>query len=292
MLKLAKISLMVTLAFNCHFPAARAEGPRLASPHFDRVVWIVLENASYKSALQQPFLKGLTAHGVLLANMTAEIHPSQGNYLAMVSGDTFHVTSDQPISITASHLGDLLESHGRSWINYAEQYPGNCFLGSGAGLYARKHVPFLSFVNIQTNPQRCAHVVNSVQFDRDLQSGQLPDFSMYTPDLNHDGHNAGIAAADQWLFYRMGPLLSQSALMQRTLFVITFDEDDLFSGNHIYSLLIGAGLPNGAVVNQPTSHYSLLRLIEDEWGLGTLGRGDLRAAPMTGLWSSARSPTP
>jgi hypothetical protein len=41
----------------------------------------------------------------------------------------------------------------------------------------------------------------------------------------------------------------------------------------------------GAQCAAPTSHYSLLKLIEEAFSLGNLGRGDARAAAITGIWT-------
>ena len=89
--------------------------------------------------------------------------------------DFVHVLwNGQIIKSGGKELALELEEKGYDWRVYAEGFPGNCFLGASRGKYARKHVPFLSFQNVQSNPARCAKVVEARQFDSDIAAGQLP----------------------------------------------------------------------------------------------------------------------
>jgi len=121
--------------------------------------------------------------GALFTNFKAATHPSQGNYVAMISGSTFGILSDKNIDLNERHIGDLLEESHRDWKIYAEGYPGHCYTEKTSGNYARKHVPFLSFTNVTANPSRCAKIVEGQLFFSDFESGNLKDFSMYIPNL-------------------------------------------------------------------------------------------------------------
>ena len=245
---------------------------------------VVLENTNYDAALRQPFLGSLARRGALLTHFTAEAHPSQPNYIALVSGSTFGVNSDGNVSLDQRHVGDLLEAKGLHWKVYAEGYPGNCFLGAAAGAYVRKHVPFLSFKNVQNDPSRCSSIVNASQLTIDVRDGTLADYSLYVPDQMNDGHDTGVAYADRWLSARFGPLLQDPRFTKGLLFVVTFDEskDDIFSGNRVATILLGNAVAPGTTLDARYDHNSLLRLAEDVLGLGSLGRGDARAAVITG----------
>ena len=48
---------------------------------------------------------------------------------------------------------------------------------------------------------------------------------------------------------------------------MTFDEDDGKSGNHIPTLVVGPGVSPGMVSDARFDHYSLLRSVEDMFGL-------------------------
>ncbi|MDE2236770.1 MAG: acid phosphatase, partial [Elusimicrobia bacterium] len=236
-----------------------------------------------------PFLTRLAKDGALLRQYYAVAHPSQPNYLALVSGSTHDVFSDDNVTLDGAQLGDLLEKAGKSWRVYAEGYPGGCFLGARRGRYVRKHVPFLSFREVQQDPARCARIVDGARFFSDLAAGSLPDYSLFIPDLDDDGHDTGVSFADRWLAKAFGPLLPHWPA--DTLLIVTFDEDDYGGDNQVYTALYGSIVRPGAVSLERYNHYSLLRTMEDGLGVGTLGAKDEAASPIAGVWATP-SPQP
>ena len=254
-------------------------------PQFKRVVTVVFENASYTEALSQAYFKSIANSGALFTQFFAETHPSQANYIAMIAGDTLGVWGDAPVNLNGNHIGNLLEAKGLTWKTYAEDLPSNCFLDKSQNKYARKHVPFLSFTNVQKFPNECAKVVEGAQFFIDQKANALPNYSLYIPNLNHDGHDTNADEASKWFSDAFNALLSDSQFMKDTLFVVTFDESDHYAGpNQIYTVLLGANITPGAIVDVKTSHYSILKMIEDQFLLGNLGRKDADAIPITGIW--------
>jgi acid phosphatase len=248
-----------------------------------RVFVVVLENENYDNAIVQPELASLASRGALLGSYYAITHPSQPNYLALVGGATF-VTGSNPVSLPYTHLGDLLEARGLNWKTYAEGYPGGCFLGAATGAYVRRHVPFLNFTDVQNDPARCTRVVPSAQLDLDVGRGELPDFALYVPDLNHDGHDTGVAFADAWMRTRFEPLLANPAFTNGLLFIVLFDEGRPTGANRIYCAFLGAGVRRGSVSFTPYDHYDLLRTIEEIFKTGTLGRMDDAAKVIGDVW--------
>jgi len=253
-------------------------------PSIRHVIVIVLENEQRANVEKQPYFAELMKRGASLQNYTAITHPSRPNYIAMIAGSTFAVHNDRPVTLDKRHLGDLLEARGLTWKVYAENYPGNCFLGDKApSNYVRRHVGFLDFANVQKNAARCANVVDAAQLDRDAAAGTLPSFALFVPNNNDNGHDTGVAFANKWLRGRLDPLLKDPAFAS-TLFVVTFDEDDKRAGNHIYTVLLGAGVRVGATSSVAYSHYSLLRTIEEIFGTGDLGRNDAAAKVIADVW--------
>jgi phospholipase C len=245
---------------------------------------VVLENENESNAIDQPFMKSLAARGAYLESYTAITHPSQPNYIAMTAGDLHGVKDNENVDLDVRHLGDLLEAKGLSWKVYAEGYPGNCRLDARIGSYARKHVPFISFESVQEDPARCAKIVDASRLYDDLAAGALPDYSLFIPDMNNDGHDTGVEFADRWLGATFRPLLEDPRFMKDMLFVVTFDESRLGGGNRIYTAFYGDAVVAGSVSEYPWNHYSLLRTIEEAFDLGTLGLNDQSAAPISGIW--------
>jgi acid phosphatase len=258
-------------------------------PPFQKVMIVIFENTDYEHALAKPFFGKLAKEGALLTGYYGVAHPSQPNYVAMVAGDTLDIDSDSNIDLDAVNLADRLDAKKKTWKIYADDYPGGCFLKARSGKYARKHVPLLSFTDVTGDPARCANIVDSSQLAADAKAGALPDFSMYIPNLNHDGHDTGPEFADKWYAQTFGPLIEDPAFMRGLLIVTTFDEDEDAGGdNRVYTSLYGAGVLRGAVSAIRYDHYSLTRLIEDAFGLSTLGRKDATASPIEDVWQTAR----
>ena len=266
------------------FIASYANAEALAGSKFKKVLIIVLENTDYEKALKQPYLQSLTTQGALLQNMNGMVHPSQGNYIAMVGGDTLQVKNDNPVDLSQSNVADLLEPAGLSWKAYVENFPGNCFTGATNGRYARKHNPFISFTNISQNPQRCANIKDSRAFDQDAQSGNLPNFAIYSPNLDDDGHDTGAPYSSNWLQKTFAARFADPNFMKDLLVMITFDESGSKPGNHIYTVLLGDSVIPGSKSNQALNHVSLLKTVEVELNLGDLGRLDQSAETIQGIW--------
>jgi hypothetical protein len=271
---------VVFASFSVAFATTGSPRP----PSFQKVFVIVLENSAAESTLRQPYLKSLLRRGAYLNNFFAITHPSQPNYIAMTSGDAYGITGNKPVDLDVKHIGDLLEARNKTWRQYASGFPGNCFVGEARLRYARKHVPFLSYTNVQRDPLRCANIVDASQLDRDIEAGTLANYSLYIPDIDDDGHHTSVGYADNWLRKTFDSKFKDSRFMKDMLVVITFDEDDGAHGNHVYTLLLGDSVRAGARADSRYDFYSLLRTIEDAFELGTLGRQDAKAAPITGIW--------
>ncbi len=260
--------------------------PTKPPPRFKKVIYVIFENAAVASVMKNPIFKDLADKNVFLSNVYATGRPSQPNYLAMVAGDFFGVNSNSNIDLNYTHIGDLLEAKGMDWRAVAEDYPGNCFTGASSGKYTRKHAPFISFNNVRTNPARCAKITNDSTFLKDWKDGKLPAFTFYSPHMDNDGHDSSIDFAADWF---KGAFLDEiqktPSMLADTLLIVTYDEGAHFGANQVYTVLLGAGAKAGLKVTDQLSHYSLLKMIEDEWGLGNLGRNDKTAAPIQNIFN-------
>lgn len=193
------------------------------------------------------------------------------------------VGGDSNQDVEGDNLVDLLETQNISWKAYEEDYPVDqgCFAGDSHGKYRRKHNPFVSFDNIRNNASRCGNIVNADQLWTDIESEVLPRFIFYTPDISNDGHDTGLAEGASWAYKFVNRLLDYQVMRDETLIVLTYDEGLLVGENKIFTLLIGPQVPAGRMDNTRYTHYSLLRTIEENYGLGTLGRSDKDANTFT-----------
>jgi len=230
-----------------------------------------------------PYLKKLAGEGVLLTNYYAITHPSQPNYISQVYGSHLDIQDDNVHDIEGKSLVDLLEAKNISWKTYQEHYPGGCFADEGTAdnVYKRKHNPFLMMTSV-LKTELCKKVVDDKQLDIDMAANAVPQVVYYTPDMNHDGHDTDVQFAADWLESFLTPRRNVPALADGTLFFVTFDEQEDYGGdNKVYTVLFGQPVSKRAGTRDPRhySHYSLLRTIEENWDLGTLGRNDTISSP-------------
>ncbi len=155
---------------------------------------------------------------------------------------------------------------------------------------------------------RCdAHIVNLGRLQADLQSLQTTaNYNFITPNLCNDGHDpqcidgaaGGLPAANQFLQKWVPLITSSAAFRQDGLLVVTFDETDMVGaegstaccgeqplasatrfppglngpgGGRIGAVLVSPFIKPGTLTSQSYNHYSLLRSVEDFFGLEHLG---------------------
>jgi acid phosphatase len=248
-------------------------------PNFDHVYWIVFENEEASSIVgssDAPYFNQLISQGGLATNFTAETHPSQPNYIAMFSGSTQGVTDDSVHDLSGQNVADQIEAAGKTWMTFAENYPGGCYTGASAsggadgdGTYVRRHVPAMSFTNITQSSTRCANVTDFSHFDP-----AAADFEMIVPNLCHDMHDCSVATGDSWLQNWLATNILNTATWQNTdsAIFITFDEGttNVGGGGVIPTIVLSKHTAAGFTSNIAHNHYSLLRTLQDAWGLGCL----------------------
>jgi len=247
-----------------------------AAPGAGHVLLLVLENHSFGQIIgspDAPYLNRLANQYGLAVNYQAVSHPSLPNYLALTGGSAFGITSDcTSCSVSAQNLADQLEARGLTWKAYLDGMPSACFTGASSGEYAKKHNPFLYYTDIASDPTRCQRsIVPLATLSQDIAAGTLPNFSFVAPDQCHDMHSCSVAEGDAWLGSFLPGVLGSPAFQAGGTIFITFDEGT-HSDNHVATLVIGPHVRGGGQFAASYDHYSLLRTVEDLFGLDHLGR--------------------
>ncbi len=245
-------------------------------------------------------------------------------------------------------LPDQLDARRLSWKGYMEDMgndesrePDRCGAPtnpSGVGFrdgtqsatakdqYAARHNPFVYFHSILDSPRCVQNVVPLPQLSIDLRSARTtPAFSLITPNLCHDGHDApcadgepgGLKSVDVFLRTWVPRITASPAFRGGGLLIITADEAENNDssaccnersgyntplaggggvvagspgpgGGRIGTLVIGRCVVAGSRNPTPYNHYALLRSLEDLFGITTGGsdrRGHLGYAGQPGLRS-------
>ena len=172
--------------------------------------------------------------------------------------------------------------------------------------YAARHDGFTFFRSVTGNQAYCdAHILSFRPLPGDLASARTtPAFSFVVPDLCNDGHDApcvtgapgGLAQADAFLAQWVPKIMAAPAYRDGGLIVVTFDEGSDAAaccgetsgispghpnvpepgkngpgGGRIGAVLLSPLIRPGTVSTVEYNHYSLLRTVEDIFGLPHLG---------------------
>jgi Phosphoesterase family len=100
-----------------------------------------------------------------------------------------------------------------------------------------------------------------------------------TPNMQNDGHDTTVDYAGNWSRSFITPLLNNTKFMNKTLLILTFDENETYTiKNNVWAILLGDVIPpslRGTTDDTVYTHYSNLATIQNNWGLYHLGRGDV-----------------
>src|SRR5262249_16848195 len=135
----------------------------------------------------------LRKEGANFTQMFGEEHFSQGNYFWLFSGSNQHVGFHDVVptkKITAPNLGAALIAKGKSFKGYSEDLPtiGSMVEFGPKKLYARKHVPWISFDNVPDG--QTIDTSSNLRFkDFPTDFSSLPTVAFVIPNLENDMHN-------------------------------------------------------------------------------------------------------
>jgi acid phosphatase len=290
-------------------------------PVYDHIVIVMEENKDYGEIIGNPaapYINGVLKEGALFTRMFGEEHYSQGNYFWFFSGDNQTVGFDDVIPnaannpnypFTTPNLGAQLIAKRLTFKGYAESLPAIGFTGDSQGLYARKHVPWISFANVPNG--KTVETSSNLRFaDFPEDFNELPTVSFVIPNLDHDMHNGpieeSIPAGDTWLRENIDRYL-QWAKENNSLLIVAFDENNdkrAYLGltnpmvdpkncpgiereycedlqNRIVTIFAGAYIKPGEYAEgKGITHVNVLRTIEAMYGLPKAGAQQPNAAGM------------
>jgi hypothetical protein len=192
-------------------------------PRYEHIFVIVAENRSFDQIVgrpEAPRLNGFAKEYGLATRFYGEVHPSEGNYVAILGGNTFGIHDDDawfcepfkisvscrqsvfpgyaPHSIAAPSLMDQLAAARLTWKGYFEDLPapGSLDIYSAGGetpdtppdLYAAKHNAFINFERVRHDPEISKKIVPLGQLAVDLAAGAAPNYAHIVLNQCNDMH--------------------------------------------------------------------------------------------------------
>lgn len=175
--------------------------------------------------------------------------------------------------------------------------------GSLTDQYVTRHNPFMYHHAIIDDAAKCReHVVPLTDLTVDLQAKvTTPHYAFIAPNLCNDAHEkecadggpGGLAASDRFLERWVPRIMASAAFRENGLLIITFDEATRLDtgaccneptgpntqkpgkrgpgGGRVGAVLISRFIRPGTVSNVPYNHYSMLKSVEQLFGLPYLG---------------------
>jgi hypothetical protein len=255
-----------------------------------------------------PNLNALAQQYGLATNYFGVGHPSEPNYVGLLGGSTFGVADDNPYYVNRIDQPSLisqLDDAGIGWKAYLQGsphpgYQGICYPSRCNGspdvdpLYVSKHDAIQNFTT-SLNSQDWNRQVPDTQLAGDVASNNVPAFGYIVPDECHDMHgdppyciDGGnpfdpqdqrlVTIGDQYLGNVMHTITAAPFWTHgNNAVVVTYDEGDddagccgTPGGGQVATIVVTNHGVRNASDATPYSHFSLLRTIQQNFGLGCL----------------------
>jgi hypothetical protein len=274
--------------------------------YFDNVVVVAMENQNYVDVMgtgtgstRAPFIASMLASGATIplyhgygAAGRSVNGCSAGCYTALISGSDQGIADGYSCCINAPTLMDRMASGGLTWQAFCED---GCPRGND-------HFPFTGFTTIHTssNIHGSTGPLNP-EYVAALNSGSPANFIWLTPTDGHNMHDNSIQTGDSYLHDLLvgpsgsltspasGSVLSSTlfTLGHRTVLMLWWDEYDPAP-----ILFYSPGIVKQGYVSSSNVYdeFSILHMMENNWGLATLAANDAAASPMAEIFGTSTPP--
>ncbi|TMI14750.1 PKD domain-containing protein [Candidatus Bathyarchaeota archaeon] len=274
--------------------------------NFDNIVVVAMENQNYASVMgsgtgssNAPFIASMLAmgatvplyHGYGAAGRTVN-GCSAGCYTALISGNDQGVFNGYGCCINAPTLIDSMTAAGLTW---------NAFCQNGCPR-GNDHFPFTGFAGTANSPNimgsSCCSGQPDPEFVAPMNSASPPNFIWLTPTDGNNMHDNSIQTGDSYLHDLLvgpsgsigspaaGSVLASNLFApgHRTMLLVWWDEYDPAP-----IMFYRPGLVKEALISASDVYdeYSVLHLIENNWGLPTLTANDAAASPIAEIFGSS-----
>jgi phosphatidylinositol-3-phosphatase len=276
-------------------------------------------HAPYITGTLRPGGAWLTRYSALadgsLANYAAMV---SGQFVRCENNNDFSFTNGDVPGQRACHQGvnnlfHQLDVRGISWQEWTESADNPCDIFDHGttwahNLFSAHHSPAPYFDDIQAH-HSSEDVVPSLEcrqkvlpagtsgpndmstFDGALTTGDVGRFDMIIPNDCENGHDRcgthdSVRQFDDFLGREVPKIEASPAFGADGLIIVVWDEgaDPPLAPLHVGAALIGSHVTAGATNAQRLTHYSLLRTLEDGFGITRHLAHAAKAKAITGIW--------
>jgi len=186
---------------------------------------------------------------------------------------------------------DLLNEKGLSWKMYAPQDKTVSVEAFGA------------IASVRLSDQWATHVVSTREFFKDASQGTLPNVSWFVPEILFSDHPPLSVSQSELDTVRLVNAVGNSALWNSSAILLTWDDfggfydhvappqiDAIGLGPRVPTLVISPFARPGFVCDTQFEHASLVKFLELNFGLGSLGQRDVAANDMMDCFDFGQRP--
>jgi phospholipase C len=151
-------------------------------------------------------------------------------------------------------------------------------------------VPILNFARYIDNPAFMRHVVPLRQYFKDLDNGTLPEVSYIAPSGPSEHPPSNLASGEAFVRGLINALMDSRETWRSSAFLLAYDDwggwydhvkppqvDNFGYGFRVPAILVSPYARQGYIDSTTLDFSSILRFIEDNWGLASLTRRDATA---------------
>jgi len=201
---------------------------------------------------------------------------------------------------------DRLQAAGVSWKFYVQNYDPAINFRQTTGNTAKESQliwdPLANFSRFIDDPSLSSHIVDLQQYYTDLQSGHLPAVAYLVPSGLSE-HPPGDISVGQSFGVTTVTSLMRSSAWDNSVYVISWDDwggwydhvpppqvDADGYGFRVPAIIVSPYARSGTIDNTTYDFTSILKFIEDNWGLAPLTARDATANSIANALDLSRPP--
>ena len=265
---------------------------------------------AYYGEEQLPYYWNLVGEYALFDRFFSSAPASFANHMYWVAG----VHADERPAPGALNsvvtIFDRLQEAGIDWKFYVQDYQPEVNYRTvrdfPGGVEQIASVPLLNIDRFIDDPELKSHVVDLEEYYVDLERGTLPAVA-YMVSAGPSEHPVGPVISGQRFVRGLIQSLMRSDAWESSAFMVTYDDwggwydhvlppqvDAYGYGFRVPAFIVGAHVKRGHIESATLDYTSILRFIEDNWGLAPLAARDASATSIAGAFDfemPAREPT-
>ncbi len=222
-------------------------------------------------------------------------------------------TLDDPAGFSFASIVNLFEKTKLSWKYYVQTLPAplaSKFTKYGGVFSPAPDVynlwnPLPGFKAVRDNPALMAHMQDLKEYYRDLDQGTLPQVCWIVPYFEDSEHPPSPIAAGMWYVTKLINALMTSRYWSDSVIFLTWDDyggfydhveppvvDAFGYGPRVPMIVISPYAKPGYIAHTTYDLTSVLKFIEERWGMGHLTARDDRANGMLDCFDFSQAANP